>query len=249
MRGNLSMSCSPPTGPHAATAHANPSVVEARLYSRYSRTIKVVRTAARVEKTYQMSRPGNSLRGGELNQRAPSGRQRPWSQASGEPAVGQFPKPAAVGRPDRFPTQRLQSGPHADVHPQHLADLPGHDRSGALPYGGENAPVVRRQSPLLHAGRAVRDQHHRPAAHLPGRRRGRKHAPRRAAHSPLKNPFSDREFVALGSYLRQQLGQMFFEFVQLRAPGGDPFHQLGIHAPDRGRPPGHSQQEPANRPG
>ncbi|GAA4547035.1 universal stress protein [Streptomyces collinus] len=78
------------------------------------------------------------------------------------------PKPAAVGQPDQLPARRLQSGPHADVHPQHLADLPGHDRPGALPHGGENAPVVRRQSPLLHAGRAVRDQHHRPAAHLPG---------------------------------------------------------------------------------
>jgi len=57
---------------------------------------------------------------------------------------------------------------------------------------------------------------------------------------PLKNPFSDREFVALGSYLRQLLGQMFFEFVQFRASGRDPCHQLGIHAPERRRPPGDS---------
>ena len=36
-------------------------------------------------------------------------------------------------------------------------------------------------------------------------------------------------------------------FVQLRAPRGDPFQQLGIqHAPDPGRPPGHGECEPTS---
>ncbi|MDX2624235.1 hypothetical protein PV356_32860 [Streptomyces sp. WI03-5b] len=47
---------------------------------------------------------------------------------------------------------------------------------------------------------------------------------------PLKDPFSDSELVSLGSYLRQLLGQPFFEFIQFRASRGDPFPQLGIHA-------------------
>ncbi|MEU1851509.1 hypothetical protein ABZ499_20095 [Streptomyces sp. NPDC019990] len=64
---------------------------------------------------------------------------------------------------------------------------------------------------------------------------------------PLKIPLRDGELVALGPHLRQLLGQPFFEFVQFRAPRGDPFQQLGIHAPDRRRPPGHLEQEPASQ--
>ncbi|MET7552256.1 hypothetical protein ABZS95_40815 [Streptomyces sp. NPDC005479] len=63
------------------------------------------------------------------------------------------------------------------------------------------------------------------------------------------NAFGDGEFVPLGPHLCQLFGQLFFEFVQFRAPRGDPFQQLEIqHAPDRRRPPGHSGQEPASRP-
>ncbi|WP_251023351.1 hypothetical protein [Streptomyces sp. ISL-10] len=65
---------------------------------------------------------------------------------------------------------------------------------------------------------------------------------------PLKVPFGGGEFVPLGPRLRQLLGQLFFEFVQFRAPRGDPFQQLGIHARDPRRPPGQGEQEPANRP-
>ncbi|MFI1865323.1 hypothetical protein [Streptomyces jumonjinensis] len=45
---------------------------------------------------------------------------------------------------------------------------------------------------------------------------------------PLKDSLSDGEFIPLGPYLRQLLGQLLFEFVQFRTPRGDPFQQLGI---------------------
>ncbi|MFD9791390.1 hypothetical protein ACFWXK_10605 [Streptomyces sp. NPDC059070] len=48
---------------------------------------------------------------------------------------------------------------------------------------------------------------------------------------PLKDTFGGGELVPLGPHLRQLLGQLVFEFVQLRPPRGDPFQQLGIHAP------------------
>jgi hypothetical protein len=63
---------------------------------------------------------------------------------------------------------------------------------------------------------------------------------------PFKDAFGDGEFVPLGPYLRQLLGQLFFEFVQFRAPRGDPFQQLRIHAPDRRRPSSRSEQEPGS---
>ncbi|MFI7295122.1 hypothetical protein [Streptomyces sp. NPDC050121] len=75
--------------------------------------------------------------------------------------------------------------------------------------------------------RAVRDQHHRPAAHLPRRRRDRGALVGELFAHPL-DPLGDREFVPLGPHLRQLLGQLFFEFVQFRAPRGDPFQQRGI---------------------
>ncbi|MFE8940940.1 hypothetical protein ACFYNX_26080 [Streptomyces sp. NPDC007872] len=53
-----------------------------------------------------------------------------------------------------------------------LADLTGHDRSGGLPHGGDDALVVPRERVLLDARLVVRDQHHRPSAHLPRCRRG-----------------------------------------------------------------------------
>lgn len=43
-----------------------------------------------------------------------------------------------------------------------------------------------------------------------------------------KDSLSDGKFIPLGPYLRQLLGQLIFEFVQFRAPRGDPFQQLGI---------------------
>lgn len=79
-----------------------------------------------------------------------------------------------------------------------LADLPGHDRPGGLPHSGENALVVRREHGLLHVRRAVRDQHHRPAAYLPRRRRGRGALVSKLFAHPLKDPFGDGQFIKLG---------------------------------------------------
>lgn len=125
------------------------------------------------------------------------------------------------------PAQRFQLAPHADVHSQHLADLPGHDRSDGLPHSGEDALVVRRKYGLLHAGRAVRDQHHRPSTD----RRGQGALVGELLAHPLKDIFGDGKFVPLGPHLRQLLCQLSFEFVQLRTPRSGPFQQLGIHAP------------------
>ncbi|NEA68245.1 hypothetical protein [Streptomyces sp. SID12488] len=62
------------------------------------------------------------------------------------------------------------------------------------------------------------------------------------AGHPFKDPFGDDKFVPLGPYLRQLVGQLFFEFVRFRAPRGDPFYRLGIqHVPDRGEPSGPSE--------
>ncbi|WP_329213802.1 hypothetical protein OG257_34175 [Streptomyces sp. NBC_00683] len=94
----------------------------------------------------------------------------------------------------------------------------------------------------------MRDEHHRSSAHLSGRRRRRGAFISELFAHPLKDPFGDGEFIPLGSYLRQLLGQLFLEFVQLRRPRDDPFQQLGIHVPDRRRPPGPSEQESTNRP-
>ncbi|MDA5286660.1 hypothetical protein [Streptomyces sp. Isolate_45] len=59
--------------------------------------------------------------------------------------------------------------------------------------------------------------------HLRGHRRGRDALISDLFAHPLKDPFGDSEFVSLGSYLRQLLGQPFFELVQFRASRGDPF--------------------------
>ncbi|MET9452498.1 hypothetical protein [Streptomyces cinerochromogenes] len=59
--------------------------------------------------------------------------------------------------------------------------------------------------------RAVRDQPDRPSSHLPGRRRGRGALVGELLAHALKDPFGDREFVAFGPYVRQLLGQLFFE--------------------------------------
>ncbi|WP_256725973.1 hypothetical protein [Streptomyces sp. IMTB 2501] len=114
--------------------------------------------------------------------------------------------------------------------------------------GSEDALVVQREQGLLHVRRAVRDQHHRPAAHLPRRRGDRDSFIGKLFAHPLKDPLGDSEFVPLGPHLCQLLGQPFFEFIQFRAPRGDPFQQLGIHAPDRRWQPRPNELEPANRP-
>ncbi|MEU2674861.1 hypothetical protein ABZ622_39770 [Streptomyces sp. NPDC007164] len=119
-------------------------------------------------------------------------------------------------RSDQLPTQRFQLGPDADVDTQGIADLPGHDRSGGLPHDSDDALVVLRELVLLHARFAAWDQHHRPAVHLPGYR---------ATEARSSASFA---VVPLGSHLGQLLGQVLFEFVQLGAPRGDPFQQLGI---------------------
>lgn len=171
------------------------------------------------------------------------------SQAGGELAVGQFAQPLAVDESDQLPAQRFQLGPHTDVDSQRVADLPGHDRPGGLPHGGEDVLVVRRQHSFLHVRRSVRDQHHRSSAHLPRRRRdGGSLVGELCAHL-LKNPLRDGELVPRGPHLRQLLGEQFLTFVQLGAPRGDPFQQLRIqHAPDPRRPPGRGGCEPTSWP-
>ncbi|MGW0295350.1 hypothetical protein ACWDYK_01365 [Streptomyces anthocyanicus] len=120
--------------------------------------------------------------------------------------------------------------------PSTSPDLPGHDRTGGLPHDREKALVVRRKHGLLHVLRAVWDHHHCLATHLPRRRRERGPLLGGLLTHPLQDLLSDGQFVALGPYLRQLLGQLLFEFVQFRTPRGDPFQQLGIHTPDRRRP-------------
>ncbi|MFF4796439.1 hypothetical protein ACFY2M_44040 [Streptomyces sp. NPDC001276] len=130
-------------------------------------------------------------------------------------------------------------GPHADVHPHYLADLPSHDWSSGLTHSGADALVVRRKQAFIRARLAVRDQHHCPAAHLPGHRpEGDAFVGELPGHRS-KDTFGDGEFVPLGPHFRKLFGQLFFEFIQFRATRGDPFQQLGIqHGPDRRRPPG-----------
>lgn len=86
----------------------------------------------------------------------------------------------------------------------------------------------------------MRDQHHGPSTHLPGRRRGRGALAGELVADPLKDTFGDGEFVPLRPYFRQLPGQLFLEFVQFCAPRAGPFQQLGIHAQDRRRPPDHT---------
>ncbi|MBL1110346.1 hypothetical protein JK361_38330 [Streptomyces sp. 5-8] len=87
------------------------------------------------------------------------------------------------------------------------------------------------------------DQHHRPAAHLPGHRRSLGAFVGELPGHPLKDAFGDGEFVPLGPHSRQLFDQLLFEFVQFRTPRGDPFQQLGIqHAPDRRRLPDYGEQ-------
>lgn len=91
----------------------------------------------------------------------------------------------------------------------------------------------------------MRDQYHRPAAHLS------RHRPSLGAflgelpgHS-FKDAFGDGEFVPLSPHRFQLLGQLFFEFVQFRAARGDPFQQFGVqHAQNRRKRPPRSEQEP-----
>ncbi|MGC9544172.1 hypothetical protein [Streptomyces sp. UG1] len=112
----------------------------------------------------------------------------------------------------------------------------------------------------------MRDRHHRPAAHLPGRRRGRGAFVGEPLAHPVKDTFGDGEFVPLGSYLRQLFGQLFFELVQFRTARSDPFqaslilwevsvdstvcraHQHGTGARRNGalqkEPPGGVREEP-----
>ncbi len=83
----------------------------------------------------------------------------------------------------------------------------------------------------------------------PGHRCGRGALVSELFAHPLKDPFDDGKFVPLGPHLCQLLGQLFFEFVELHAPRGDPFQQFGIqHVSDRRRPPGHCEQALASRP-
>ncbi|WP_159047923.1 hypothetical protein [Streptomyces sp. WM6378] len=67
----------------------------------------------------------------------------------------------------------------------------------------------------------MRDQRHRLSARLPGHRRGGGAIVSELFGHPLKDPFGDGEFIPLGPHFRQLLGQLFFEFVQFRAPRGD----------------------------
>lgn len=84
------------------------------------------------------------------------------------------------------------------------------------------------------AGQPVR----RPGCGAGARRRSRRAGPRRWTR------WCHSEFVPFGPHFRQPFGQLVFEFVQFRAPRGDPFQQLGIqHAPDRRGPSGPSGQE------
>ncbi|GAB2896460.1 hypothetical protein GCM10027074_74890 [Streptomyces deserti] len=83
---------------------------------------------------------------------------------------------------------------------------------------------------LFHVRRAVRDQHHRPAAHLPRRRRDRGAPVGELFAHPLKDPLVDGKLAPLSPHLRQVFGRLFFEFVQFRAPRGGPFQQLGTPA-------------------
>ncbi|GAA0522817.1 hypothetical protein GCM10010390_26350 [Streptomyces mordarskii] len=63
-----------------------------------------------------------------------------------------------------------------------------------------------------------------------------------------RSRFSDSEFIPLRPCLRHLLDQLFLEFVQFRAPRGNPFQQLGIqHAADRRRPLYRGEQEPDSR--
>ncbi|GHB68602.1 hypothetical protein GCM10010347_43520 [Streptomyces cirratus] len=88
----------------------------------------------------------------------------------------------------------------------------------------------------------MRDQHHRPASYLPGHRPGRGTFLGELHGHPFKDAFGDGEFVPLVPHSCELFDQLFFKFVQFRAPRGDPFQQLGIqHAPDRRRLPGHCE--------
>ncbi|MBX9395262.1 hypothetical protein K4749_17075 [Streptomyces sp. TRM72054] len=61
---------------------------------------------------------------------------------------------------------------------------------------------------------AVRDHQHRSAAHLPSPWCGYRALDGDLLAHALKDPLGDSEFVSLGLYLRQLLGQPFFEHVQ-----------------------------------
>ncbi|WP_190195298.1 hypothetical protein [Streptomyces minutiscleroticus] len=63
----------------------------------------------------------------------------------------------------------------------------------------------------------MRDQHHRTAAHLAGRWRGRGALFGELFAHPLKDTFGDGEFVPLSPHFRRLLGQLSFEFIQFRA--------------------------------
>ncbi|MER6563396.1 hypothetical protein ABT300_37845 [Streptomyces sp. NPDC001027] len=90
----------------------------------------------------------------------------------------------------------------------------------------------------------MRDQHDRPAAYLPGHRPDGGSLLGELPGHAFQDPFGDSEFVPLGPHVRRLFGQLLFEFVQFRAPRGDPVQQLGIqHVPDRRRQPRRSEQE------
>jgi hypothetical protein len=128
-----------------------------------------------------------------------------------------------------------------EIHQHHASTMPAPRR-----YPDELRERAVRE--VRATGRAVRDHHHRPATHLPGRRPGRRPLLGKLLAHPLKNLLGDGEFVALGPDLRQLLGQLFFEFVQFRTPRGDPFQKLGsVHRIVEGRPPAASRNRQAAR--
>ncbi|MFE9651143.1 hypothetical protein ACFYO0_45130 [Streptomyces sp. NPDC006365] len=74
----------------------------------------------------------------------------------------------------------------------------------------------------------MRDHQHRSAAHLPSRWCGYRALDGDLLTHALKDPLGDSEFVSLGPYLGQLLGQPFFEHVHCRSPRGDPFQHPGV---------------------
>ncbi|MEU9381512.1 serine/threonine-protein kinase [Streptomyces sp. NPDC048279] len=154
-----------------------------------------------------------------------------WLAACGEPSVGPFVQPAAIGEPGHLRPQRFQLPAHRHLKPQLLAHRPDLHRAVGLPHDRQDPAVVARQGDLVSRVTAVRNEQDRPPGHLRLCRNDSLGIGLDLLGQAVQHPLRDRQFVPLGLDFLKLLGQLLGESVQFAPASGDPLPLLHSAAP------------------